>query len=176
MTDTTLSEALKEAYASAPSDVVVIHTLELLHPAFTEPIRVVADYAPINARLENLAPVDPGAVVTFQPFAFDFTLPEVFDKGVPELQFNIDNVSGEIMENIELAMGLPSKLEVIYRAFLSNDLDGGPHNNPPLQMTVTSIEIDAMTVQARATIIDFSNRKFPNNEYDERRFPGLIAQ
>ena len=36
MTDNTLSEALKEAYTSAPSDVVILHTLELRHPAFKD--------------------------------------------------------------------------------------------------------------------------------------------
>ena len=36
MPDTTLSEALKEAYASAPSDVVLLHTLELRHPSFVD--------------------------------------------------------------------------------------------------------------------------------------------
>ncbi len=36
MPDTTLSEALKEAYASAPSDVILLHTLELRHPSFVD--------------------------------------------------------------------------------------------------------------------------------------------
>ena len=33
MTDNTLSEALKEAYASTPSNITILHTLELRHPA-----------------------------------------------------------------------------------------------------------------------------------------------
>lgn len=176
MTDTTLSEALKEAYASAPSDVVIIQTLELLHPAFDQPIRVVSDYIPIDARLEPNAPENPGEIVTFQPFSFGLTLPEVFDKGVPELSFNIDNVSGEIIKNVKIAMTMPQKLEVICRLYLSTDLDSGPQNNPPLQMTVNSIQANAMRIEAKASILDFANKKFPNNEYDERRFPGLIAE
>ena len=36
MTDATLTEALKEAYASAPSDVTILHTLELRHPSFAD--------------------------------------------------------------------------------------------------------------------------------------------
>jgi len=50
--DSTLSQALKEAYASAPSDLVIYHTLELRHPSFTSPIRVVRDYADLVATLE----------------------------------------------------------------------------------------------------------------------------
>lgn len=170
-----LSEALKEAYASAPTDVVIINTLEIRHPAFTEPIRVVSDYVPVDAMLEIDAPANPGEVVTFQAFAFDLTLPELMDKGVPELGIKIDNVSREIIQNIELAIPQPDKLEVTYRAYLSNDLLSGPHNDPPLHLTIVSIEADAVAITAKASIADFINKKFPSNEYDETRFPGLIA-
>ena len=36
MPDPTLSQAIKEAYAAAPSDVVILHTLELRHPDFED--------------------------------------------------------------------------------------------------------------------------------------------
>jgi hypothetical protein len=49
MPDPALSAAIREAYASAPADVVVLHTLEIWHPAFVEdgvarPIRVVRNF------------------------------------------------------------------------------------------------------------------------------------
>ena len=34
MPDPSLSAAIKEAYASAPTDTVILHTLELRHPDF----------------------------------------------------------------------------------------------------------------------------------------------
>lgn len=175
MPDPTLSEAVKEAYASSPANVVAVHTLELRHPSFTEPIRVVLDKAPVEARLEAGAIENPGELVTFQPFSFSFKLPEVFDKGVPELEFSIDNVSGEIIDQIELAQGAADKLEVTYRTYLSTHLDEGPENDPTTTMTVVSIDVDLMTINAKATISDFANRKFPNNEYSETVYPGLIA-
>lgn len=175
MPDSTLSEAIKEAYASAPTDVVILNTIELRHPAFDQPIRVVADYVPVTAMLEPTAPSNAGEMVTFQAFAFDLTLPEILDRGVPELELVIDNVSREIIRNIELAILQVDKLELTYRAFLSNDLTYGPHNDPPMHLTITSIEADATKVTARASIADFVNKKFPNNDYDERQFPGLLA-
>lgn len=175
MPDPTLSEAIKEAYASAPSDVVIVHTLEMRHPAFTEPIRVVMDFIPIEARLEKSAPLNAEELVTFQPFAFDLVLPEVVDTGVPEMQITIDNVSGEILRHIELAMPEPEKLEVTYRAFLSDDLEAGPQNDPPLHMTITQIEADATAIRAKASIADFVNKKFPGEVYTDKKFPGLIA-
>ena len=36
MPDAALSEALREAYASAPSNVVILHTLEIRHPDFKD--------------------------------------------------------------------------------------------------------------------------------------------
>ena len=51
MPDPTLSAALKEAYAIAPTDEVIYHTLELWHPAFSAPIRVVRDYTNIDAMI-----------------------------------------------------------------------------------------------------------------------------
>jgi hypothetical protein len=176
MPNPTLSDAMKEAYASADVSDVIINTIEIRHPAFSEPIRVVSDYVPIDALLEVDAPANGGEIVTFQAFAFEFTLPEVMDRGVPELQLRIDNVSREIIRNIELAVPEQDKLELTYRAYLQSDLTtNGPHNDPPLHLTITSIDADAMVVNARATIADFVNKKFPNEEYDETKFPGLIA-
>ena len=54
MTD--LTTALREAYASAPTDVVIYHTLELYHPSFTQAIRVVRDFEPLQATLERERP------------------------------------------------------------------------------------------------------------------------
>ena len=35
------SEAMQEAFASAPVNEIIYHTIELDHPAFTQPIRLV---------------------------------------------------------------------------------------------------------------------------------------
>src|SRR5574344_1669773 len=83
MTDNTLSEALKEAYASAPSDVILLHTLELRHPAFVDgdgnptAIRVVRDHKNLICTLEDTAPLQGGQEVEFQAMAFDLELPPV---------------------------------------------------------------------------------------------------
>lgn len=171
-----MDEALKEAYANADTTEVVISTLELRHPAFTEPIRVVNDFVDIQALLETTAPENAGEVVTFRAFSFELTLPELTDEGIPELNIKLDNVSREITQHIELAIGVPEKLEVIYRAYLASDLTtAGPHNNPPLHLTITSIEATALSVDVTASLVDFVNKKFPTEEYDGNRFPGLLA-
>lgn len=173
MPDSTLSQALKEAYASAPTDVVIHHTLELRHPAFTTPIRVVRDYNDLTARLESSAPVDGGTAVTFVRFAFEFTRPEVNASGVPQITIEIDNVDRSIVANIEAAMATADLVEATYREYLSTDLTA-PQNDPPIHMTVMQITADIFKVKAVAGFPDLINRRFPTKEYDAETFPGLL--
>lgn len=173
MTDTTLSQALKEAYASAPANVVIYHTLELRHPAFSSPIRVVRDHNDLVATLEARAPVNPGQQVTFVRFAFDFTKPEISPNGVPQMSIEIDNVDRSIVANIEAAMGSTDLVTATYREYISTDLTA-PQNDPPIHMTIMSITADVFRVKAVAGFPDLVNRRFPSTEYDSETFPGLV--
>lgn len=173
MPNPTLSQALAEAYASCPTDVVILHTLEFRHPVFTSPIRVVRDQADLTATLEAAAPANPGEVVLFLRYPFDLELPEVSDRGTPQVTITIDNVTAEIGRQIDAAVSEPDPIEVTYRAFLSSDL-AGPQNDPPLTLSVTRIEVDVFRVTATATLLDLGNRQFPNEDYTATRFPGLV--
>lgn len=173
MTDTTLSQAIKEAYASAPSNVVIYHTLELRHPAFTTPIRVVRDFVDLTATLEATAPANPSTAVLFVAFNFEFTKPEVSSVGVPQITITLDNVDRSIVANIEAALTTTDLVQVTYREYLSNDLSA-PQNNPPLNMTIMSVTADVFKVTAVAGFPDLMNRRFPSMEYSAEVFPGLV--
>lgn len=175
MPDPSLSAALAEAYASAPSDEVIYHTLEFRHAAFSTPIRVVRDNADLTARLEATAPVDPAAMVTFVGFAFNLERPEVSSAGIPQCTIEIDNVSREILANIELAMTGIEPIVVTYREYLASDLEG-PQNDPPITLELTSISADVFRVKATASFSNIGNKRFPREEYTTERFPGLVAQ
>ena len=175
MPDPSLSAALAEAYASAPSDEVIYHTLEISHAAFSQPIRVVRDNADLTARLEATAAHNPGEMVTFVGFGFDLVRPEVSATGVPQCTIEMDNVSREILANIELAMTSLDAIEVTYREYLASDLEG-PQNDPPMTLTIISISADVFRVRAVAGYPDMSNRRFPREDYTTERFPGLVAQ
>ena len=172
MPDSTLSQAIKEAYASAPSGVIIYHTLELRHPAFTSPIRVVRDYVDLTATLEATAPVEAGAAVLFVRFAFEFTKPEVSAQGVPQITIEMDNVDRAIVANVEAALTTTDLVQCTYREYISTDLSG-PQNNPPLHMTIMSISADVFRVKATAGFPDLMNRRFPSTAYDAEVFPGL---
>ncbi len=173
MPDTLLKQAIKEAYASAPSGVVIYHTIELRHPAFVQPLRVVRDQADLTATLEATAPVNPGEPVTFVALAFDFSKPEVSASGSPQVTIEIDNVGREMVTAIEAAMTTLDLIEVTYREYLSTDLTG-PQNDPPMTLIINSITADVFKVRASATFGNVANKRFPNQEYSAERFPGLV--
>lgn len=175
MPDSALSDAIREAYACAPSDAVIYHTLEIAHPSWATPIRVVRDFDNLTATLESTAPYDPSTAVLFLGFAFDVIPPEVSAAGTPQLVIEIDNVSREILANIEIAMATPDLLTVTYRAFLSSDLSG-PQNDPPMTLTIFQISANPMRIRAVAGFNDVVNKRFPSETYGAEDFPGLMLQ
>lgn len=175
MPDPALSAAIAEAYASSPVDQVIYHTLEIHHPVFSEPIRVVRDTAALEARIEAGAARDAGELVTFVAFAFDVTPPDQTSEGVPQARIEIDNVDGAILAELDLAATDDRPVTVIYRAYLSDALDDGPENDPPLELTLLSVSATAFRITATAGFPDLLNRRFPHLEYDLEHFPGLAT-
>ena len=173
MPDASLSDALQEAYATAPAGEVVLHTLEFRHPSFVTPLRVVRDYADLDATLEATAPENAGEVVTFVQFAFDLELPDVTNGSSPELMLTIDNVSRDVLAYIDIAANSSELIEVTYRPYLLSDTSE-PQMNPPLTMTLKDVEADIFRITARCGFGDFANRPFPRDVYDLQRFSGLL--
>lgn len=179
MSDTSLSEAWKEACAVAPAGVVMLYTLEFRHPNFVDDlgnptaIRVVLDHQDLVATLEADAPLNPGASVLFVKMSFGLQLPNVESVAMPELQLVMDNVAKEIEDNLALASSSPHPIDVTCRMYLSTDLTG-PQNNPPLSFILKNPIADDFQVTATASTSDVGNRQFPNQVYTTDRFPGLV--
>ena len=68
--------------------------------------------------------------------------------------------------------GLPHFIEITYRPYLSNDLEG-PQMDPPITLVLTEVEADVQRVTARARMMDIGNKAFPSRTYTAREFPGL---
>lgn len=174
MPDPTLSAALMEAYAAAPVDDVDYHTLEIWHPVFSLPIRVVRDFDDLDARIEAGAARDAGLVVTFVRFAFDIVPPEQTSTGVPQCVIEMDNVDQSILSQLDLAVGQPEKVTVIWRTYLASTALIGPENLPPMELTIQSVSTTVWRIRAVAGFPDLLNRKFPAAVYDLATFPGLV--
>ena len=168
MPNNALSEALREAYASAPSDVVILHTLELRHPSFIDDdddqpmaIRVVRDNQNLIARMEGAAPLNAGEMVEFIAMGFDLELPPVDTAPVPEISITLDNVSREIVSHLDRAAESQDKIEITYRPYLSDDLEG-PQMDPPFTLVLTEVSADASRVTGKARMLDVGNKKITN--------------
>lgn len=200
MPDPSLSPAIQEAYAVAPSDVVVLHTLEIRHPTFTQPIRIVRNFADeetwtalggtnaqavlddmsaedramvgLVARLEADAPEDAGQMVAFIALAFDLDLPPVDTIPVPEITVTMDNVGREITDALDAAAVSQDKIEVTYRPYLSTDIEG-PQMDPPITMILSEVEASPLQVRGQARMLDIGNKAFPAKYYTAKDFPGL---
>lgn len=177
-----VSEALAEAYSSAPADVVVIHTLDFIHPSFTSDAghptggRIVKSQDSLYARIEPDAEIDGGAWVLFAAVDFDFVLPTESDSSsVPEIQIKVDNVSKYLIPYLDAASESLEPVTVIYRPYLSTDYSQ-PHIMPPLKMTITSFSADVFSVTAKASFSNLANRRFPYMRYTAKMFPGLSAR
>jgi len=161
-----LSEAIKEAYALAPATVSHIHTIELQHDSLTHPLRLVQGF--LNRELTT---VEDG-LVEFIACPFEFLLPTVDDKGLTELQLTIDNVDNLASDFCEAAMNFPTPVRVLYRPYLSTDLNT-PQMDPPLTLYLLNVVVDETRVSGRAVPADYLNMRFPTENYTRRNFPGI---
>lgn len=175
MPDASLSDALKEAYASAAGGGLVYHTIELYHQAFTVPIYVVRDNRELTARIESGAARNAGALVTFVGYPFDVVPPDQTSVGLPQATLIIDNVSREISAQIDLAVVSDTPIVMIYRSYIEADLNLGPENDPPLQMEITAVSTTPYQITATCGFPDLLNKRFPGQDYTLATFPGLAA-
>ena len=164
--NSTLTAALKEAYAVAPTNLRVFETLEIRHDSIEDPIYIVQDFKPLIATLET------AEEVTFLPVWFNFNLPTASESGRQDLSLTIDNVYRAISDFISLAKDYATPVQIIYRPYLSNDLTQ-PQLDPPLSLILQDVQITMMQVSGRATFADVINKKWPTEYYTRARFPSL---
>lgn len=156
---------LERIYASAPTDVFAIHTLEISSAAFVGPFRFVQDFNDYSAKLET------GELVTFQASGIGLQLPQRGVKGREDLVFQLDNVSGEATTAIKKVLASGDEATVTYRIYASND-NTGPLVEPVV-LVATAAKVNVRSVQIVATFRDFVNRRWPHRYYDLKNFPQL---
>ena len=163
-----ISPELARVYASAPFDRRYIETLELSHPQFARTFRICKDTQAWDFLLDDAA-----TAATFDPVAFNVTLPTQDGKGQQDMQIEIDNVGREAMDAIEAAATQPQiNVACVYRVYLDQALSA-PANTPPLVLALQHIGVNAQAIQATATRADTLNRPFPSELYRIDLFPGL---
>lgn len=155
---------IETVYASAPSDQVILPTLEILVPG-EDPIRVVAAFEDLTVTLETLE------TVTFQAGPFDFVRPKKDTSGQQNLTFAIANVTGEAQRVVEAAIEAGSEVPINYREYLSSDLTAPAAQ--PIKMTMRGGQFEGIMVQVEAGYFDLLNHAWPRSRYTASFAPGL---
>ena len=162
---------LSQYYTTAPVDELLYHTLEIVHPSFIDAasqpfsVRLVRDYAPLAARLEATAPLNPGADVVFSAAGFELTLPDIADNGRQgEASISIAALPAEIEDAIAAAAMSGEAVTLIYRIYHSADLTT-PAQTPPARLYVSSVEPSAAGTRVVAAFRRLAGTQVPR-EYD----------
>lgn len=155
---------LERVYASAPTDQVLLPTLEIAVPG-PDPIRVVSAYEDIEATTED------GETVTFLAGPFDYREPSKDTSGQQRLGFAIANVVGEAEDAVKTALEAAAEVPVIYREYLHTDLTAPAKR--PYKMTLRGGSFKGLMVQVEAGYFDLLNHHWPRLRYTADFAPGL---
>lgn len=164
-----LTDALREAYASAQTQRSVVETLEIRYgdPNFDGgAVYICTGYKRLQFNLGA------DGWPWFEPFPFKFSLPKQDSTGAQGLSLAVENVGGEVLNFISNAINSGELVLVKYRAFFEED----PATCQTPRPLVLSIEGSSATIKGAvfsATVADFVNRTFPNGFYSYTSFPGL---
>ena len=107
-----MTPAEQEAYANADDTRITLYTLELNHPGFTQPLRIVSDNNPLTADTEE----EEG--VLFTPFYFSLKRPPINEEPDPTLSITVDNVSGFMTPYLDAASRSGESITLIFRPYL----------------------------------------------------------
>ena len=164
-----MTPAEQEAYANADDTRVMLYTLELNHPGFTEPLRIVADNDPLTAEIET------GESVLFTPFFFSLKRPPISEEPDPSLQITVDNVSGFMTPYLDIASRTGDSIHVIFRPYLIEEGEQGDTVTrlSHIKLAIRNASATMTSVTLTAAHINPANLPFPKENYTSDRFPGL---
>lgn len=171
-----LADALKEAAVTADVQVTILHTFELYHPVGTPdgPIYTVNDKANFSATKEATADRDAGLEVEYLAVAISIQRPEESDTAAtPEVSLTVSNVSGLMSDALKVARGSLEPWIIIERVYSSEDVTG-PLIDPPLQLYLVAVSMDAEVVTFRASFGDSANVSIPRTTFKRLEYPGLV--
>ncbi|MTI13114.1 DUF1833 family protein [Sansalvadorimonas verongulae] len=163
-----MTPAEKEAYANCRANEVHLYTLELNHPAFTQPLRIVHDNTDLTAPLED------GTDALFIAMSFRMVRPPVSEEPDPSITIQVDNVSGFVTPYLELAAKSGQEITLICRPYVyDSDADTVTLLGQPLKLAVRNATTNMQNASLTAAHINPANLAFPREKYTPDRFPGL---
>jgi len=174
----TLKEAIEEAYASAPDNVIALHALEIDHPSFTEPARVVnwpvTGPEPEEFWLlhEDDAPLNPGDIVRYLGVPFQLMLPESSDSSPGSMQIRVA-LHADFDKYLEAAATNPGVINANYRNYIKGREKEGPAEIW-LDITITSPRREGGQIIADGAVLTFMFKPY-GALYMPSGYPALVS-
>lgn len=159
-----MSTLIERVYASAGSEVI-IDTIELACPAWTESLYIVKGYEDMLLGLDGVT------YKSFMAAPIAIALPKKSNQGNQTLNFAIDNVTGQAQRLIDTAMEASERITLTFRRYLNVDLSAPSER--PFYATVLGGNVTGTTVQIEAGFQDILNLAWPRDLYTSVFAPGL---
>lgn len=144
---------------------VFLCCLTISHPTLSAPFYLVNDY-------NSLARTVNGAPVSFEPFAFDVSLPNEQEDQLPQVSVTIDNIDNAILVAIRNIPGERPKIRLeVLLASQPDTIEAGPFDFSILNINYT----DASIQGAIGFEDDLLNTAFPADTYTPTNSRGLFV-
>jgi len=154
---------LKTVFASAPTEELIIPTLEIQLP--TEWIRVCCGFENQFLGLET------SEVVEFEACSLSITLPSKNATGVQTLTFGVPALDGRAQRYVDTALESDVEVKLIYREYLESD-KSAPARAPQI-MTMRGGVFEGDEAQFQAGFFDILNTRWPRDYYSAESAPGI---
>lgn len=154
---------LEQVYASGGD--IIIPTLELACEAWPDPVLITHGFS------DQTVTVEDGRTLTFLAAGVDISLPKKTNSGGQELNFAIDNITGEAQRKIDEALEAQARVTLIYREFLVSDKSTPAQ--VPYRFIVRSGQMVGTAVQISAGFFDAINTAWPRSRYTSIFAPGI---
>lgn len=155
-----LTDAIKEAYANAPSTTTYYETLQIDCDDFASPILLVNSFAP-TTRING----------TFLPVRFEAKLPETAGGVRGEMTISITGVPKEVRAEIRNTTSSPNPITVTWRQYLNDSMSADAEF--PVPLSVAAINESHTGIEIRALLPDLVGAYFPRKMMTTTKLPGL---
>ncbi len=159
-------KAIEIAYASAPADDPIIHTLQLINPDFE-----VGEFCLCSGFDDLVMGLESGEQKNFLAMGLGIQLPERSITGREDLSFGIGNITGYTRQQMLKAKNGGQETTLIYRPYLASDFSSPAQK--PLTMTVVGYADDRQTATISASFRDLMDRRWPSVLFTPQKYPGV---
>lgn len=156
---------LNEYYCSGSSEIVALHTLEIVSEGWPEPVLLCQGFQDHTCQTED------GRTLTFLASGFDIALPKSEGSARQELEFGLDNVSRAAQTLLSASIGAQVEVVLTRRLYLWPNLTAPAES--PTTMTVLSASFNQSAAQIKAGLLDLLNTAWPRISYDLTFAPGI---